>query len=891
MKFISPTRVSSLFPRDIRQWGGVAIALLLIFSFTREQAAAQAFNPLVNKLHGRATTPQDGNGFGRSVAVSDRWLLVGEEYNDDVAVNAGAAHLYDARTGRYLRKLVATDGQGADFLGNAVALSGNLAVVGAANHRAVYGFDARTGRQLWKLQGSGFFGYAVALSGDRLLVGDIYAEDNGQSGGGKAYVYDTSTTPPTLLQTLGREGDAVFNGFFGGSVALCGHFAVVGHALSFSTPGFAYLFDTETGARLQSWPGDTIGDGVAVAIDAGRVLVSDSTTGEVRVYDAVTGVEASYSPLATPSIGEGQISVSGNLALIGQPGANGNAGNALIFDLISGQEIAGVESPDGEAGDSFGESVALCGNRALVGARYDDDVAVDGGGAYYFRSVNGPLSLQTAGKKGDFAPGAVGADFTAFWDAFLNDDGEAVYSAKLSNGKKGIFAGRAGMVLSKGLPDTGVPGLGGAQIASVFSPVVENNDAAIFWAKLKGAGVNGTNNRAILQSDGATLTSLFRTGDAPAELGGGTFQIFTEVVQQSDTGRVAAAYRLRRGPGGVTAANDSGVFAVDNTGAVLTSVMSGSRNREGEPAIGGGGDYGQFLGRAAYTNDSSSSEFFYFPAYMLFTGESKPRQALFYDSDGSSGSVIAQGAAAPGLGGPLVNTLLGETVQRSYGAYRATLKGPGVTGASNEGIFSELGTFAALRKGQVPDLANEPKVVVSRFLGFWLLDGGDSVMVLAKLRGPGVNPANDCALYLINDTGNFIQELVREGDVVCGCDGPRLGTIQRVDVDTKNGNYVILGSLRSAAVSNQAIFTGNVIAGDDMALAPLRQPMLKIRKGTAYQAYFGETTTIRSLVLPVTTDRGGAGAKGLGQVINARGEISVCVQFTNRAKEVMTGKP
>lgn len=765
-----------------------------------------------------------------------------------------------------------------------MALNGNLAVVGASHDTAVYGFDARTGRQLWKLQEPGFYGYAVALSGDRLLVGAPGANDNGEVSGGKVYVYDTTTTPPTLLRTLGREGDAVANGLFGGSVALCGHFAVVGSALGL-TNGFAYLFDTETGARLQSWPGDTNGDGVAVAIDAGRVLVSDATSGNVRVYDAVTGAEAAYSPLATPSIGEGQISVSGNLALIGQPDANGTTGNAFIYDLILGQVIAVVAAPDAEAEDGFGSSVALCGNRALVGASLDDDVTMDAGAAYYYRSLNGPPPLQTSGKRGDFAPGVVGADFRAFQDVFLNDDGLSVYCATLSNRKKGIFSGYAGLSGALGLPDAEVPGLDGAMIARAFSPVAENNDTAIFRATLKGPGVNGRNNQAILQSDGATPTSLFRTGDAPAELGGGMFQIFTEVVQQSDTGRVAVAYRLRRGPGGVTAANDSGVFAADNAGAVLT------RHREGQPAVTGGGDYGQFLGRAAYTNDNSGKDYFYFPAYLLDTGASKPRQALYYDSDNGGGRVIAQGDAAPELGGPLVNTLLGETVQRSFGAYRATLKGAGVTGAGNEAIFSERPSFAALRKGQAPAPANEPNVVVSRFLGFWLLDDGFTMMVLAKLRGPGVNPANDCALYLIKDTGSFIQELTREGDVVCGNDGPQLGTIQRVDVDTENGNYVILGSLRSAAVSNQAILTGNVKEGDDTSLAPLRRPILKLRKGTAYQAYFGETTSIKSLVLPVTTDRGGAGAKGLGQVINASGAITVCVEFSNRAKEVMTGKP
>jgi len=866
---------------------------------------AQAFNPVVSKLYARSTAPQANNFFGGALSLSDRYLVAGDKGNDDAANNAGAAHLYDTWTGRYLRRLTPSDAAtnvngGA---GSSVAVAGTLAVVGVPNTGPggnVYGFDARTGKQLWKLdpEDVGRFGDAVALSGDRLLIGNPAATDAGQSNAGKAYIYSTTTTPPTLLHTLGRDADVAASSFFGGAVALCGNLAVVGRSGFVGVNGFTYLFDTESGERLQSWPGDTAMDGSQIAIDAGRVVVSDEASDNVRVYNAITGVEAGYSPIAIPASdadGTLSVAVSGNLALIGLAGA-GVGGGAALYDLVDGVELGRIAGPDTTFGDGYGSVVALSGNRALVSAITDDDFGNSSGSVYYYRGLAGPMPLDTVAKKGDFAPGALDADFASFPEAYLNDGSETAFSTSLTNKAKGVFGEYAGTLGALGAANGDVSTLGGSygagqSIASAYSPIAEHSATAVFFATLKGTEITKTNNLAILQSNGTVLTSLFRTGQSPIALNGGVFQSFPDVVQQSALGKVAASYLLTKGVGGVTIGTDSGVFAVNTTGAVLTGLSAGSRNREGQPAPSGGGTYGQFLGRVAYSGPNS---FLYFPAYFVPTGQSVPVQALFYDNDAGSGAsrIATQGLSAPpGPGAPLIQTLVGETVQQAYGAYRATLSGPNTNTGNNEGIYSERG-FLALRKGQAPDPLNKMAVLVSRFQGFWLLDNGQSFVIWVNLRGPGINASNDGAIYLIKNAGTYIRELIREGDPVCGADRPRLGSIQRVDVDTVNGNYVILASLTGNPAANQGLLTGWVGAGNDTTLAPLRRPVLKLRKGTAYQALYGETTTIKSMSLSPTTDRGGAGAKGRGQVINSLGgEIAISVEFTNKAREVMAGKP
>src|SRR5690554_1478701 len=88
------------------------------------------------------------------------------------------------------------------------------------------------------------------------------------------------------------------------------------------------------------------------------------------------------------------VSLSGNRALIGAPYDDNNgikSGSAYVFELQSGSwvETAKLTANDGAAMDNFGWSVSLSGNRALIGARLDDDHGVNSGSAYVFELQSG----------------------------------------------------------------------------------------------------------------------------------------------------------------------------------------------------------------------------------------------------------------------------------------------------------------------------------------------------------------------------------------------------------------------------------------------------------------------------------------------------------------------
>ncbi|WP_190273823.1 FG-GAP repeat protein, partial [Crocosphaera watsonii] len=62
------------------------------------------------------------------------------------------------------------------------------------------------------------------------------------------------------------------------------------------------------------------------------------------------------------------VSLSDNTALIGGFGDDDqglNSGSAYLFDVTTGDFLQKLTAPDGSAGDVFGASVSLSGDRAL----------------------------------------------------------------------------------------------------------------------------------------------------------------------------------------------------------------------------------------------------------------------------------------------------------------------------------------------------------------------------------------------------------------------------------------------------------------------------------------------------------------------------------------------
>lgn len=143
------------------------------------------------------------DGFGSAVAVDDGVIVIGARGDEDAGHEAGSAYVfrYDGTQWVEEQKLTASDANNAHHFGDAVALHGDLAVVGAWGHQSnagsayVFAFDG-TGwaeREQWvafNAAPSDRFGESVAVWDDFGVVGSVF-NDAGGDGFGAAFVFAT----------------------------------------------------------------------------------------------------------------------------------------------------------------------------------------------------------------------------------------------------------------------------------------------------------------------------------------------------------------------------------------------------------------------------------------------------------------------------------------------------------------------------------------------------------------------------------------------------------------------------------------------------------------------------------------------------------------------------
>ena len=161
--------------------------------------------------------------FGNAVAIDGETLVVAEFLNSATPGrgDAGAAWVYSGVPGGFSGpvRIVAADGGTGDVFGTAVDVDGDVIIVGAGASQetnvpyragAAYVFD-RTGASWTEREvlraADGFdgerFGDAVAVSGTNALVGAPFDINGFGFGGGAAYSYDVTPPAPTVPTFVG----------------------------------------------------------------------------------------------------------------------------------------------------------------------------------------------------------------------------------------------------------------------------------------------------------------------------------------------------------------------------------------------------------------------------------------------------------------------------------------------------------------------------------------------------------------------------------------------------------------------------------------------------------------------------------------------------------------
>ncbi len=378
--------------------------------------------------------PADGSAndeFGVSVGIAGNTVVVGSIYDDDLGGDAGSAYVFFEDNGVWTQqaKLTAKDAKPNDYFGISVAIAGDRILVGAAEARtngsrtgAVYVYE-RTNK-VWALTqklmpstgaASDYFGYAVALEGNVAIIGapqtDAVAYDSGA-----AYVFTYDGTFWSEKAKLSPPTGGVY-GFFGGSVALFGTTVLIGQwddgsgadmgsVFAFKENSGSWIFQQELKASDRAL-GDTFG--FSVALHNNKAFIgapfrdgSCVNSGAVYVYGRYNDVWCEEQIIipedknASQAFGS-SVAVYGDMAAIGSYWDQDNgdySGSAYAYRDIENvwtQQFKYLPN-DGVVGQLFGISAAMDGDRVIVGANGDDDNGTDSGAAYQFSVLQNPNS-------------------------------------------------------------------------------------------------------------------------------------------------------------------------------------------------------------------------------------------------------------------------------------------------------------------------------------------------------------------------------------------------------------------------------------------------------------------------------------------------------------------
>jgi hypothetical protein len=343
-----------------------------------------------------------GGGFGDALAISPdgTTIVVGSPGDVGGGANAGAVYLFGLVSGSWIQttKLKASDMAASAEFGASVSISGSSAsgftlFVGASHAASgsgeAYAFSSANGSAWMQQQkltappAAVQFGDAVAVSGNLAVVGA-----GGSASNGAAYVYQFTnsirsrwTPVATLIPSDTRTGD-----MFGAAVAIDGNLVVVGDPNgnapvpteyqttqpSFVNAGEAFVFNLTTArtpvleARLTETDGLPIADASAVGQQPGNELVGDQFGAAVAIAGDVT---------------------AGYYVVVGAPGYKNNTGAAYAFYRLPDLPVSGNgpswtrssgSSGSGQLTPAAPQEAQQEGNVTLLAGMFGGSVVVGG---------------------------------------------------------------------------------------------------------------------------------------------------------------------------------------------------------------------------------------------------------------------------------------------------------------------------------------------------------------------------------------------------------------------------------------------------------------------------------------------------------------------------------
>jgi hypothetical protein len=312
--------------------------------------------------------------------------------------------------------------------------------------------------------------------------------------------------------------------------------------------------------------------------------------------------------------GDGRVAYNGSLAHDGFVTADndrgvwlddGTAGSLLVREYFSPvPSIAGgrYSVPIVQAVNDVGE-VALTASlvQGIVGVTLPTSF-----GLWRYDSSGGELVVRSGVSE---VPGVPGTTFSILENVTMNNNARIAASGELTLEGAVTEANRRGIWLYDGIDGRLVARAGsqstslpGAVFASFGAPLLNNsNDILVAGTLAPGAGgVTSATAEGLwkFSADGETLLARTGVGGAPG-VAGASFANFTSLAV-NDAGFTAVSATLSIGAGGVTAANDEGIWLLSEGAGILVAregdTLAGRVIEDLEFTAGSGGSDGRPLG-------------------------------------------------------------------------------------------------------------------------------------------------------------------------------------------------------------------------------------------------------------------------------------------------------
>jgi hypothetical protein len=399
-----------------------------VSAFTLEFIPDWATAALVHVVHNpNAYSTNQQDNFGTSIAMSGNYLIASapSERDGNGTANSGAAYIFNVTTGALVHTLLNPNPYGTstdDYFGRRVAIDGNYAVASAhwedeaagVDSGKAYIFNVTTGALVHTLNNpnaygtvvSDFFGEAVAISGNYALISATREDESAGVNSGKAYIFNVTTG--ALVHTLNNPNaygtdslpTTAADDYFGQAVAISGNYAIVGvpqeSEAGSSNSGYAsgkvYIFDVTTGAlirtlanpnTLHSKQNDRFGRSLAISGEYVIVGTLDSEAGAsnvgvAHVFNITTGAKVrtflNPNPYGTTTgdFFSSAVAISGDFVIINSSDGSQGNGYVYIFSISTGALLRTIVNPDDYPQspnyDNFGTSVAMSGDIVISSA-------------------------------------------------------------------------------------------------------------------------------------------------------------------------------------------------------------------------------------------------------------------------------------------------------------------------------------------------------------------------------------------------------------------------------------------------------------------------------------------------------------------------------------------